>query len=177
MQWNVSGAFIGELEAAVPCLPINPDDDCRSLLFSTFLATAVLPSGPLFTEEKFSGNDEAGKNSGAIGEAVDAFAHHVVVTSQGTVLFADLQGIIVISCLYGLSAHHFFYHSRSCWTSSCEECICTSWFSDFFRSTGTYVCYASFFVSSHIHVIEQVQWKLRALGQRPSRNQKLHCYT
>lgn len=115
MKWNVDGAFLGELEVAVPRAPVNSDDDDRSLLFSTFLAVAVLPSGLLYTEEKFSGNVEAGKNSGSIREAVDAFAHHVVVTSQGTVLFADLQGTAVIWCSIRLLFTDF-----------------TSWFSLFF---------------------------------------------
>jgi len=91
MSWNVVGSFAGTLETMVPPATTT-DDDTRSLVFSTFLAMAVLPSGPSYKEVKFSGNTEIGCNSGAVGEAVDTFAHHVVITSEGTVLFADLQG-------------------------------------------------------------------------------------
>lgn len=93
MRWNVNNAFVGKLD--VPILPSVTDEDNRSLLFTTFLATPLLPSGPSFKEQKFSGNTEVGRNSGTIGQAVDAFAHHVVVDSQKTCVFADLQGNLI----------------------------------------------------------------------------------
>jgi hypothetical protein len=92
MSWNVLGSFVGTLETPVAPAPCDLSLDTRSLVFSTFLASSILPSGPSFKEVKFSGNAEVGYNSGTIGQAIDAFAHHVVVTSKGTVLFADLQG-------------------------------------------------------------------------------------
>ena len=95
MRWNFNGAFIGVLETALPAAPAAEDNDNRSLVFSTFLATPLLPSGPSYTEEKFSGNTEVGNNSGSIGQAIDAYAHHVVVDSLGSILFADLQGMHV----------------------------------------------------------------------------------
>lgn len=95
MKWNVEGAFVGLLEDP---LPRATGDDNQSLLFSTFLATPLLPSGPSFKEEKFSGNSDVGENPGKVGEAIDAFAHHVVVDSFQTVLFADLQGNNFMFC-------------------------------------------------------------------------------
>lgn len=92
MQWNVDGAFVGVLESALPSLPADQDDD-QSLLYLTFLAIRLLPSGPLYKEEKFSSNTEVGKNSGTIGHAIDAYAHHIVIDSLSTVMFADLQGM------------------------------------------------------------------------------------
>lgn len=58
MSWNMQGSFIGTLETPPPQAPDNYDDDKRSLVFSTFLATAILPYGPSFKEIKFSGNTE-----------------------------------------------------------------------------------------------------------------------
>jgi len=92
MRWNVDGAFVGWLETPPPPPPKETDDDNRTFIYSTFLATPLLSSGPSYTEMKFSGNTEIGNNTGAIGHAVDAYAHHTVVDSLGSVLFADLQG-------------------------------------------------------------------------------------
>jgi myosin-heavy-chain kinase len=96
MQWNLDGAFVGVIKTELPQPPggKNDDniDDDQSLVFKSFLATRLLPSGPSYTEEKFSGNIEVGDNSGSIGHAVNTYAHHIVVDSHKTVLFADLQG-------------------------------------------------------------------------------------
>jgi myosin-heavy-chain kinase len=81
------------LESPLPLPPKELDDDDQSLIYSTFLATLLLPTGPSYKEMKFSGNTEVGDNSRAIGHAVDTYAHHTVVDSLGTVLFADLQGM------------------------------------------------------------------------------------
>lgn len=102
MRWNVDGAFVGVLETALPPPPANQDDDNRSLVYSTFLATPLLSSGPSYKEEKFSGNMEVGNNSGSIGNAVDAYAHHIVVDSLGTVLFVDLQGMHAFTMMISL---------------------------------------------------------------------------
>jgi len=91
MRWNTEGAFVGRLTEPLPPRD-NPDEDNRSLIFTTFLAAPILPSGPSYKEIKFSGNTEVGQNSGTIGHALDTFAHHVVVDSQKSVLFVDLQG-------------------------------------------------------------------------------------
>ena len=97
IHWNVEAAFIGTVGCKLPPAPapfseneVLPDN--RTLLFSTFLATCLLPSGPLYREEKCCGNEEIGHNSGVVGEAIDAYAHHVVADSHGTLMLADIQG-------------------------------------------------------------------------------------
>ena len=105
MSWNVHGSFVGTLETPQSRAPVNLDHDTRSLVFSTFLASSILPTGPLFKEVKFSENTEVGCNTGTVGHAVDAFAHHVVVTSKGTVLFADLQGGFLYMDLQTIFTH------------------------------------------------------------------------
>ena len=99
--WNVKGAFIGTVGCKSPPAPapfseneVLPDN--WTLLFLTFLATCLLPSGPLYQEEKFSGNEEIDHNSGVVGEAIDAYAHHVVADSHHTLMLADIQGELMV---------------------------------------------------------------------------------
>lgn len=51
---------------------------------------------PLLDEKasfrKFSGSREAGKDNDRLAKAINAFAHHVVVESNGDYLLSDLQG-------------------------------------------------------------------------------------
>jgi hypothetical protein len=94
MSWNVDGTFVGKLDTNVLPPPDELDDDDQSLVFTAFLAVPLLPSGPSYKEQKFSGNTEVGQNSSSIGQAVDVYAHHGLVDSQQTVLLGDLQGNI-----------------------------------------------------------------------------------
>jgi hypothetical protein len=68
------------------------DDGKRSMIFETFLASPLLPSGGLYKERKFSGSKIAGHNVDGLGQAVDAYAHHVLADSGGEMLLTDLQG-------------------------------------------------------------------------------------
>lgn len=92
MRWNTEDAFVGTVDTMVPGRPPQGETDNRTLVFPHFLATPLLPSGSQYREVKFSGNADIGDNTDTVGEAVDAYAHHIVVDSFGDVLFADLQG-------------------------------------------------------------------------------------
>lgn len=92
MEWNADGAFLGTLRLPPSTAPEHLSQDVRTFVFQEFLATPFLVTNGLYKEIKFSGNMTAGKNTGTIGRAVDAFAHHVLVDSEYTVMFADLQG-------------------------------------------------------------------------------------
>ncbi|KAG1900110.1 uncharacterized protein F5891DRAFT_1189196 [Suillus fuscotomentosus] len=94
MKWNVAGAFIGKLTDLLPPAPTDGTDDNRSLLYDVFLATPLLPSGALYREVKFSGNEQPGNNEDMIGRVVDAYSHHVLVDSDFETLISDIQGII-----------------------------------------------------------------------------------
>ncbi|KAG2136218.1 kinase-like domain-containing protein [Suillus cothurnatus] len=80
IKWNVAGAFIGKLT--------------DFLLYDVFLATPLLPSGALYWEVKFSGNEQPGNNEDMIGCVVDAYSHHVLVDSDFETLISDIQGVI-----------------------------------------------------------------------------------
>lgn len=64
-----------------------------------FLAAPLLETRdiePGYKEVKYSGTDCAGQNTDTLGVAVDAFAHHTLVDSQGTLVFVDLQGSFIL---------------------------------------------------------------------------------
>ncbi|KAG2128263.1 hypothetical protein DEU56DRAFT_915527 [Suillus clintonianus] len=61
-------------------------------MYDVFLATPLLPSGALYREVKFSGNEQLNKDM--IGHVVDAYSHHVLVDSTSEILISDIQGII-----------------------------------------------------------------------------------
>lgn len=70
------------------------DDGKQSMIFETFLASPLLPSGGFYKERKFSGSKIAGHNVDELGQTVDAYAHHVLVDSGGEMLLADIQGAL-----------------------------------------------------------------------------------
>lgn len=79
-----------------------PDQDPRdcALLFDTFLAVPLVSVADGYTEHKFSGGLQVGHNDHSlIGRVVDAFAHHVLLDSERTCVFADLQGTLSF-CLF-----------------------------------------------------------------------------
>ncbi|KAG6884247.1 hypothetical protein C0992_006668, partial [Termitomyces sp. T32_za158] len=94
LRWNISGAFLGSVTSELPPPPQDDEMDTRSLVFKEFLAAPLLSTKGLYTERKFSGCNEAGDNGDLAGRVVDAYAHHVLVDSGGTLLMTDLQGII-----------------------------------------------------------------------------------
>ncbi|KZP07457.1 hypothetical protein FIBSPDRAFT_762900 [Athelia psychrophila] len=97
MKWNNEDVFVGTVDTTATPISARPPagetDNC-TLLFPHFLATPLLSSGSQYREVKFSGNEDVGNNMDPVGEAVDAYAHHIVADSFGNILFTDLQGII-----------------------------------------------------------------------------------
>jgi hypothetical protein len=49
----------------------------------------------LYVERKFSGSTTAGYSIDVVGSAMDAYAHHTLVDSNGALLLTDLQGTLV----------------------------------------------------------------------------------
>lgn len=86
IRWNTRGAFIGTVAD-------GRLDDMSSLVFKTFLAAPLLDMSSLYTERKFSGSTTAGHSIDVVGSAIDAYAHHVLVDSDGSLLLTDLQGL------------------------------------------------------------------------------------
>lgn len=94
IRWNFEGAFLGTVEATeIGPAPEEGEKDNRPLVFTTFLAAPFIATSGLYTERKFSGGDEAGDNIDDIGQAIDAFAHHVLVDSMRSMVLTDLQGL------------------------------------------------------------------------------------
>ncbi|GLB37946.1 hypothetical protein LshimejAT787_0409970 [Lyophyllum shimeji] len=85
IRWNSCNAFVGTVTDAWL-------DETSSLVFETFLAAPLLDTANLYTERKFSGSTTAGQSIDVVGSAIDAYAHHVLVDSEGTFLLTDLQG-------------------------------------------------------------------------------------
>ncbi|KAK7018707.1 hypothetical protein VNI00_018300 [Paramarasmius palmivorus] len=111
IKWN-SDVFVGTITRLLPPskFPLEDgDDEDRSLVFDTFLAAPLLEiAGSGSEERKFSGNSQTGRNIDIIGQAIDAFAHHVVEETEGAYLFADIQGIVTptgTTILYDPQAH------------------------------------------------------------------------
>ena len=103
--WNFEGAFLGTVEASkIGSAPEEGEKDNRPLIFTTFLAAPFIATTGLYTERKFSGGDEAGNNIDDVGQAIDAFAHHVLVDSVGSMVLTDLQGLFF--CSYSKLMHH-----------------------------------------------------------------------
>ena len=81
IRWNAAGSFIGI---------VNEED--ATLEFNTFLAAPFLDTSTLYVERKFSGGTTAGRSKDIVGSAIDAYAHHVLLDSNGELLLTDLQG-------------------------------------------------------------------------------------
>ena len=79
--WNAAGSFIG----------IITEEDA-TLVFNTFLVAPFLNTSTLYVERKFSGSTTAGCSKDIMGSAIDAYAHHVLLDSNGKLLLTDLQG-------------------------------------------------------------------------------------
>ncbi|KAL1938194.1 hypothetical protein VTO73DRAFT_11838 [Trametes versicolor] len=96
MRFNFEGAFIGQLVDSdlVGPIPFGLEQDNRTLLHDTFLATRLISKEDGYKETKFSGADKAGQNSTVLGRAIDAFAHHSLVDSNETCVLVDLQGFV-----------------------------------------------------------------------------------
>ncbi|EED85595.1 predicted protein [Postia placenta Mad-698-R] len=98
---GLPGTFVGQVTSELPPPPASiADKDTRSLLYDMFLAAPLLETRdiePGYKEVKYSGTDCAGQNTDTLGVAIDAFAHHTLVDSQGTLVFVDLQGLIKLS--------------------------------------------------------------------------------
>ena len=90
IRWNTDGAFLGVIidgPISTEGEPIGPP-----LVFKTFLAMPYLSKKPPYEERKFSGSIKAGHSIDVLGQVMDAYAHHVLDDSNGSVLLTDLQG-------------------------------------------------------------------------------------
>lgn len=96
IRWNFTGSFIGCASGISPA-PDSGTVDNRSLLFDYFLATPLLDINNTTEERKFSGNEDAGHNTDPLGRVIDAYVHHALVDSLGDMLFADVQGLFILS--------------------------------------------------------------------------------
>ncbi|KAF8531372.1 kinase-like domain-containing protein, partial [Gautieria morchelliformis] len=114
IKWNADDAFLGCLVEPLAEVPAH-ERSKQSLLYSTFLATPLLPFpvGPGGMEQKISGNSEVGENTDHVGIWVDAYTHHTLVDSEGEYLFVDIQGIYSDKrlVLFDPQAHTYDYSS------------------------------------------------------------------
>ncbi|KAF8498936.1 hypothetical protein JB92DRAFT_3099348 [Gautieria morchelliformis] len=115
IKWNADDAFLGCLVEPLAEVPAH-EQSKQSLLYSTFLATPLLPFpvGPGGMEQKISGNGEVGENTDHIGIWVDAYMHHTLVDSEGEYLFVDIQGFKYSDkhlILFDPQAHIYDYSS------------------------------------------------------------------
>ncbi|EDR02755.1 uncharacterized protein LACBIDRAFT_332022 [Laccaria bicolor S238N-H82] len=87
----------------------SPTSNSRPLPYLNFLATPLLPCGPVDAPvKKFTGNGSIGDADDHITRAIHAFAHFSVLYSQENLLFCDLQGALDIKghmCLIDPQAH------------------------------------------------------------------------
>ena len=93
LRWNTKGSFVGRTLLNVNPAPTEGEDD-RVLLYNDFLVSPLLPTGPGYIEQKFSGSDDFEANTDTLGRVMDAYAHHVIADSGGTLMLTDLQGMI-----------------------------------------------------------------------------------
>lgn len=100
--FNFKGAILGRI---IP----SPTSNSRPLPYLNFLATPLLPCGPVDAPvKKFTGNGSIGDADDHITRAIHAFAHFSVLYSQENLLFCDLQGALDIKghmCLIDPQAH------------------------------------------------------------------------
>lgn len=66
------------------------------LPFRAFLATRRFKMTALHEERKFSGSVKAGQSIDIGGQIMDAYAHHILVDTEGRMILADLQGNVFI---------------------------------------------------------------------------------
>jgi len=106
----------------------SPTSGSRPLPFSAFLATPLLPCGPLNPKiEKFTGNGILGPADSHIAKAIHAFVHFSVLYSQNSVLFCDLQGPdrYGVMCLIDPQSHTTNpVHQRNYWDKGPREITC-----------------------------------------------------
>ena len=86
IHWNSNGAFVGTVTGMGLEFMLG-------LLFPSFLAAPFLVMSGLYTERKFSGSITAGHSVDVVGLAIDTYAHHVLVDSDGMLLLTNLQGM------------------------------------------------------------------------------------
>lgn len=94
LRFNVANAFVGTVTADIGALPADGTKDQRTLVYRTFLAAPYIPHGEGYSEDKWSGTDQAGNNNDHLGHVMDAFAHHSLVDSNNTAVIVDLQGML-----------------------------------------------------------------------------------
>ncbi|KAF8482337.1 hypothetical protein JB92DRAFT_3132383 [Gautieria morchelliformis] len=107
IKWNADDAFLGCLVEPLAEIPAH-ERSKQSLLYSTFLATPLLPFpvGPGGMEQKFSGNSEVGENTDHVGIWVDAYIPLLIV--KGNIWFKYSDKRLV---LFDPQAHIYDYSS------------------------------------------------------------------
>jgi hypothetical protein len=103
--FNLANDILGRFVDDTRITDLPADPPC-GLLYWDFIATRLLPCGPIDgTIEKFTGNDNVGPSPGLkehLTITLHAFTHYVTVFSRGNFLLCDLQGIVchflVIAC-------------------------------------------------------------------------------
>ncbi|KDQ12882.1 hypothetical protein BOTBODRAFT_176025 [Botryobasidium botryosum FD-172 SS1] len=95
MKFHTEGSFMAEISSRTLPEFLSTERhealEKESVPTNHFLATVLLPTkGEPF--EKFSGTEEAGHGTTALGRALDAFAHHTLIESAADMVFVDLQG-------------------------------------------------------------------------------------
>ena len=79
--FNFKGAILGQI---IP----SPTSESRPIPYLTFLATPLLPCGPLDAPvKKFTGNGTIGEADDHMTRAIHSFAHFSVLYSQESLLF------------------------------------------------------------------------------------------
>ena len=91
LRWNKP--FVGKIsDDDYIAEALKPSAE-RICLWPHFLAAPLLPFNLSGWEEvKLCGNLDVPANTSIIGCAVDAYVHHTLVDSGGTLLLADIQG-------------------------------------------------------------------------------------
>ncbi|TDL13748.1 hypothetical protein BD410DRAFT_846650 [Rickenella mellea] len=97
--FNFKHSILGELE----------EDVDGMFRYSHFLATCLLPCGPIDTPiRKFTGNVNLGEARDELSKVIHAFAHFSLVYTRGFLLLCDLQGILDqdnVMCLIDPQCH------------------------------------------------------------------------
>ncbi|TFK31033.1 hypothetical protein BDQ12DRAFT_672161, partial [Crucibulum laeve] len=91
IKWNLP--FFGTLLDHSAVADINTLHS-RSLLWKDFLVAPLLIIGGEYKEIKFSGTEDFSPNTNVIGQTIDAYVHHTLIDSGGTLLLADVQGVL-----------------------------------------------------------------------------------
>ena len=98
IRWNAKGAFVGEIVPPLDVTGKPAEDANQCLLFNHFLAAPLLPIEELGHEEiRFLGNEEIENSQLGMKAVINAILHSALEDSKGQFLFADIQGMFLVS--------------------------------------------------------------------------------